>query len=121
MAESRPIQFVVCATGPCGVFWLSKPSNFGLRTIVARDQAELFPTVEAAKRAIKRMPKGYRLARVAFAIEPAARHMGWRALAIEIEERWSDVRARRLDQNLEQNAVPLFREEPRETQREVVP
>jgi len=72
MDDSKPIQFLVTATGANGVFWLSKPSEIGLRTLVARDQAELFPSIEAAEHAIKRMPKGYKLARVSFAIELAA-------------------------------------------------
>ena len=65
------IRFVVSATGPNGVFWLSQPSAIGLRTLVARDQADLLTTIEAAERAIKEMPKGYRLARISFAIELA--------------------------------------------------
>jgi len=61
-------MFVVTATGPSGFFWLSKPSEIGLRTLVERDQADVFPTIEAAERAIKEMPKGYKLARVSFGI-----------------------------------------------------
>ena len=44
------IRFVVSATGPNGVFWLSQPSAIGLRTLVARDQADLLTTIEAAER-----------------------------------------------------------------------
>ena len=70
MTESKPIPLVVRATGPYGDFWLSR-SERGLRKLVTRDQADLFPTVEAAELAIKQMPRGYKLARVAFAIELA--------------------------------------------------
>jgi hypothetical protein len=63
------IRFVVCATGPNGIFWLSKPSEIALRTLVIRDQADQFPTIEEAQRAIDDMPKGYKLARISFAIE----------------------------------------------------
>jgi hypothetical protein len=66
------MPFLVTATGPYGVLWLSKPSDIGLRTLVKRDQADLFPTVEEAERAISQMPKGYKLARVSFAIELSA-------------------------------------------------
>ncbi len=69
MADSLPIQFVVSATGPSGVFWLGNPSSLGLRTLVAREEAEVFSSVEAAETAIKKMPKGYKVARVHFAIE----------------------------------------------------
>jgi hypothetical protein len=63
------MQFIVTATGPNGVYWLSKPSEFGLRTLVARQQADRFPTLEAAEHAIKEMPTGYKLARISFAID----------------------------------------------------
>ena len=69
MPDFQRIEFVVAATGPTGSFWLSKPSNIGLRTLVTRDQAELFATVEDAQRAIKKMPQGYKLARIFFAVE----------------------------------------------------
>ena len=62
-------EFVVAATGPTGSFWLSKPSNIGLRKLVTRDQAEVFATVADAQRAIREMPQGYKLARISFAIE----------------------------------------------------
>ena len=61
-------MFVVTATGPTGVFWLSKPSELALRTLVARNQAEIFPTLEEAELAIKRMPEGYKFAGVSFGI-----------------------------------------------------
>jgi hypothetical protein len=60
-------MFVVTAIGPNGVFWLSEPSEIGLRTLVSRDQAEVFPTHDAAERAIQEMPTGYKFARVSFA------------------------------------------------------
>jgi len=66
---SESIGFVVSATGPNGIFWLSKLSHVGLRTLVMRDQADQFPTIEEAQRAIDGMPKGYKLARMSFAIE----------------------------------------------------
>jgi hypothetical protein len=69
MADFPHIQFVVSATGPSGVFWLSKQSSLGLRTLVSREEADLFSSVEAAERAITKMPKGYKLAHVRFAIE----------------------------------------------------
>ena len=65
------MRFVVSATGPNGIFWLSKPENIGLRTLVTRDQADQFSTIEEAQRAIDAMPKGYKLARIRFAIELA--------------------------------------------------
>jgi hypothetical protein len=65
------IQFVVSANGPYGVFWLSKLSEIGLRTLVTRDQADVFPTIEDAQRAITTMPQGYKLAKISFAIELA--------------------------------------------------
>jgi hypothetical protein len=61
-------MFVVTATGPTGVFWLSKPSELGLRTLVARNLAEIFPTLEEAEVAIKQMPEGYKFAGVSFGI-----------------------------------------------------
>jgi len=64
-----PIQFVVSATGQSGVFWLSKPSSLGLRTLVSREEAELLLSAAAAERAIKKMAKGYKPAHVQFAIE----------------------------------------------------
>ncbi|HXY32588.1 MAG TPA: hypothetical protein VEI07_00080 [Planctomycetaceae bacterium] len=69
MSEST--RFVVSATGQYGVFWLGKPSEIGLRTLVPRDQADVFPTLEEAKRAIKTMPEGYQLAKISFAVELA--------------------------------------------------
>ena len=64
-------MFVVSAIGPNGVFWLSKPGEFGLRTLVGRDRADIFPTIEYAECAIQAMPTGYKLARISFAIELA--------------------------------------------------
>jgi hypothetical protein len=69
VAEAKPIQFVVTAIGPNGIFWLSRACTAGLRTLVARDQADQFPTIADAQLAIKEMPRGYRLAGVSFAIE----------------------------------------------------
>jgi hypothetical protein len=69
VADFPPIQFVVSATSPSGVFWLSRPSSLGLRTLVACEKAEDFSSFEAAERAIKKMPKGYKLAQVHFGIE----------------------------------------------------
>jgi hypothetical protein len=66
------MRFVVTATGPYGVLWLSKPYHIGLRTLVKRGEADLFSTLEDAERAISQMPKGYKLARVSFAIQLAA-------------------------------------------------
>jgi hypothetical protein len=43
-----------------------------LRTLVARDQADTFSTVDDAQLAIDAMPKGYKLARIHFAIELSA-------------------------------------------------
>jgi hypothetical protein len=62
-------MFVVSAVGPTGVFWLSEPARHGLRTLVKHNQADHFPTVEAAQSAINKMPTGYKLARVSFEIE----------------------------------------------------
>ena len=61
--------FVVSARGPTGIFWLSEPSPYGLRTLVTRDEAAIFATIEGAQSAIDKMSKGYQLARVSFAIE----------------------------------------------------
>jgi hypothetical protein len=61
--------FIVSAKGPYGVFWLSEPSALELRTLVTRDLAQLFPTVEEAQSAINKMPSGYKLAGVSFAVE----------------------------------------------------
>jgi hypothetical protein len=65
-------QFVVSAKGPTGIFWLSEPSSYGMRTLVTRDEAATFPTVEEAQSAIDNMSKGYQLARISFAIELSA-------------------------------------------------
>jgi hypothetical protein len=62
-------QFIVSAKGPYGVFWLGEPSALGLRTLVTRDLAQLFPTVEEAQSAIDKMASGYKLAGVSFAVE----------------------------------------------------
>ena len=62
-------RFIVRAKGLCGISWLSKLSALGLRTLVTRDLAQLFPTIEAAESAINKMPTGYKLARIPFAIE----------------------------------------------------
>jgi len=62
-------MFVVSAVGPTGVFWLSEPAHHGLRTLVIRNQADHFPTLEAARSAINKMATGYKLARVSFEIE----------------------------------------------------
>ena len=94
-------MFVVTATGPTGVYWLSKPSDIGLRRLVAWDQAELFPTFEDAELAIKKMPEGYKFAGISFAIElsgelHAARAElsaeGVRHVSDEPESTMSDVR-----------------------------
>ena len=69
MPDLQRVRFVVAATGPTGAFWLSKLNGIGLRTLVARDQAFAFASVEDAQRAIKAMPEGYKLARISFAIE----------------------------------------------------
>ncbi len=71
MADVKPIHFVVTATGPGGIYWLSKPTAAGLRTLVTRDRADEFPTVADAQSAIKQMPSAFRLAGVSFAIELA--------------------------------------------------
>jgi hypothetical protein len=63
------MRFAIRATGPTGLFWLSRPFEFGVRRLVARNRADLFLTLEAAERAISAMPKGYKLARISFAIE----------------------------------------------------
>jgi hypothetical protein len=65
----KPFQFVVTATGPNGLFWLSRARASGLRTLVVRDQADEFSTVADAQVAIKQMPRAFRLAGVSFAIE----------------------------------------------------
>ena len=62
-------QFVVIARGPTGIFWLSEPSPYGLRTLVTRDEAATFLTLDEAQSAIDKMSKGFQLARVSFAIE----------------------------------------------------
>jgi hypothetical protein len=62
-------HFVVRATGPTGIFWLSELSRFGLRTLVTRNRAATFRNADEAQIAISRMPGGYRLAGVSFAIE----------------------------------------------------
>jgi hypothetical protein len=69
LIEDKPIQFVVSATGPSGIFWLSKPGIAGLRSLVTRDCADEFSTVADAQQAIKDMPRAFKLARVSFAIE----------------------------------------------------
>ena len=69
LPDFQRVQFVVTATGPTGAFWLSKLNDIGLRTLVTRDQAFAFASVEDAQRAIKAMPEGYKLARISFAIE----------------------------------------------------
>jgi hypothetical protein len=61
-------QFIVCAKGPCGFSWLSKLSALGLRTLVTRELAQTFPTLEAAESAINKMPTGYKLARISFEV-----------------------------------------------------
>jgi hypothetical protein len=72
-------QFVVRANGPWGISWLSELSALGLRTLVTCDLAQLFPTIEAAESAINKMPSGYELARVSFAIELSLKHREPRA------------------------------------------
>jgi len=69
LVDDKPIQFVVTAIGPTGVFWLGKPGSAGLRTLVPREQAEEFPTIAEAQQAIKEMPAAFKLAGVHFAIE----------------------------------------------------
>jgi hypothetical protein len=67
---NQQMQLVVRATGPNGIFWLSEPSSpIGLRALVTRDLAQVFPTVEEAQSAINNMPTGYKLARASFAVE----------------------------------------------------
>jgi hypothetical protein len=78
-ARSAQTQFVVRANGPCGISWLSELSALGLRTLVTRDRAQLFPTIEEAESAIDKMPTGYKLARVSFAIELSLKHREPRA------------------------------------------
>ena len=71
MSDVKPIQFVVTGTGPGGIYWLSKPSSTGLRTLVPRERADEFTTVAEAQLAIDGMPRAFRLAGVSFAIELA--------------------------------------------------
>jgi hypothetical protein len=71
LIEDKPFHFVVTATGPSGVFWLSKPGVTGVRTLVVREQADEFSTVADAQRAIVDMPRAFTTARVSFAIELA--------------------------------------------------
>ena len=67
---NEQMQHVVRATGPNGIFWLSELSRFGLRTLVTRNRAATFRNADEAQIAITRMPTGYKLAGVSFAIEP---------------------------------------------------
>jgi hypothetical protein len=69
LPDFHRVQFVVAAIGPTGAYWLSKLNDIGLRTLVTRDQAFAFASVEDAQHAIKAMPQGYKLARISFAIE----------------------------------------------------
>jgi len=66
---SKPTQYVVKANGPAGVSWLSAANDAGQRSLVSREQADLFPDVKYARTAIARLPQGFKDAGVLFLVQ----------------------------------------------------
>ena len=70
LMRGSPMEFVVKTIGRTGMtFWLSPPSADGFRTIVDREIADVFPTVEDAHAAIGKMPQLFRDAETLFSVE----------------------------------------------------
>jgi hypothetical protein len=66
------MPFAVKLTTRLGaVSWLSAPNADGLRTLAARENAELFPRYEDANLAIRKLPVGFKGVGRIFSIEPA--------------------------------------------------
>ncbi|HEV8066284.1 MAG TPA: hypothetical protein VGP76_01015 [Planctomycetaceae bacterium] len=70
--SDEPAQFIVRATGVHDTFWLSKPCVKGIRTIGAREHADVFSTALEASDAIDKMPQAFTRAGVRFSIELAS-------------------------------------------------
>ncbi len=70
--SDEPAQFIVRATGVHGMFWLSKPSVKGIRTLGRREHADVFSTALEASNAIDKIPHAFARAGVSFSIEPAS-------------------------------------------------
>jgi hypothetical protein len=65
----EPLHFVVSATGPSATFWLGDPKETGLRSLVPRERAAVFPTMEDATAAVARMHQAFTSVGYLFSIE----------------------------------------------------
>jgi hypothetical protein len=69
----EPEQFVVRATGATGTYWLSEPNDKGLRSLVPRERAAVFQTINSAGVAIDQMPHAFESASIIFTVETIPR------------------------------------------------
>ena len=64
--------FVVKAVGPHGTSWLTVPNKFGIRSLGAREDADVFHARRDADIAIAKMPHAFLKAGVVFSVESSA-------------------------------------------------
>jgi hypothetical protein len=64
--------FVVKAVGPHGTSWLTVPNKYGIRSLGAREGADVFHSRRDADIAIAKMPHAFVKAGVVFSVESAA-------------------------------------------------
>jgi hypothetical protein len=64
--------FVVKAVGPHGTSWLTAPNKYGIRSLGARQSADVFQASRDADIAIAKMPHAFAKAGVDFSVESAA-------------------------------------------------
>jgi len=71
----EPLHFVVTATGPGATFWLGDLKETGLRSLVPRERAAVFPNMADANAAVATMHQAFTSAGFLFSIE-ALPHSG---------------------------------------------
>jgi hypothetical protein len=64
--------FVVKAVGPHGTSWLTVPNDYGMRSLGAREAADVVHSRRDADIAIAKMPHAFVKAGLVFSVEAAA-------------------------------------------------
>jgi hypothetical protein len=70
---SEAPHFVVTVTGPIGTDWLSEPNDRGVRSLVSRERAAVFPDIKEAGAAITQMHQTLASVGVVFSVETVSR------------------------------------------------
>jgi hypothetical protein len=70
---SEQPHFVVTVTSPNGTDWLSEPNETGVRSLVPRESAAVFRSIEDARDAIARMHQELASVGALFSIEACKR------------------------------------------------